>query len=362
MTKKQPMPFMKLYLSILDDPDYIELSRTAKSLYFEFYLLAWNADAGGDILNRDTLRPFTLKNLAARLRTNTAEIESAMNELIPAGFVALDDDTWSICRYLEEQDVQEMIREKARERQARSRQKKKKETSNDNVADDDSDNDSDSETMSHVTEEQLNLIELNVIKTKKRKRTSLIRPRKHKHRRKTRVDRPVKPAQILEDGPGKPVQTDKIAPKQPTTAHAQPSQPTQAHKQPATTHAQPSQTVPDTPATPTPAQTNPEKPAQIQPVKKPLTFHSLINMLANDWRDYTGELMDMQSRIMIDKALKDGIKSTTIHNTLLTMAKQKNFTNPAEHLATCLVALYRDAAEHGRLNNVPDVNFLLNLE
>ena len=71
MTKKQPMPFMKLYLSILDDPDYIELSRTAKSLYFEFYLLAWNADAGGDILNRDTLRPFTLKNLAARLRTNT---------------------------------------------------------------------------------------------------------------------------------------------------------------------------------------------------------------------------------------------------------------------------------------------------
>ena len=51
MTKKDAMPYMKHYLSYLYDDDFTEIDRLTRSFYWDFYLLAWNADANGGILN-----------------------------------------------------------------------------------------------------------------------------------------------------------------------------------------------------------------------------------------------------------------------------------------------------------------------
>ena len=123
MTKKQAMPYMKLYTTYLDDMDFIELERNTRSRYWDFYLLAWNADAGGDLLNRETGKALTIKNLALRLREEAGEITRSLEVLEAAGFMSKDGDIWHITRYAEEQDNQDVMRKSWSERQAKHRNK-----------------------------------------------------------------------------------------------------------------------------------------------------------------------------------------------------------------------------------------------
>ena len=139
---------MKLYKSYLDDMDFIDMDRVTRSYYWDFYLLAWNADADGDLLNRETCKPLTVKNIVLRLRGSTEAVNQALKELSDAGFMELQGDTWNISRYTEEQDNQAEYREKQNERQARKRK-----AGSNNVTRD-----------SHVTAEQDKLSQENLSK------------------------------------------------------------------------------------------------------------------------------------------------------------------------------------------------------
>ena len=339
MTKKQPMPFMKLYLSILDDPEYIELSRTAKSLYFEFYLLAWNADADGDILNRDTLKPLTVKNLALRLRTSTDEINSALGELLPAGLLASDGVTLSICRYQEEQDVQEVIREKARERQARSRERKKQEATGDK------------DMVSHVTGLQLNQnqIESNI--------------------NKSNISLDIQSNQSQATKPATPGKTGAVKPASEKSKAVQPPQIQSSAVKPTPDEKNEAVKPPQIQSSAVRPRLRREPKQQDQPdmhkdESSERILHPVAKLLGDSWRNYFHESIDMQSTIMIDQAIKDGISSKQINDKLLLMVAQKNITNMTAYLARCLIDLYENAIENGTITmkEAPELKYLLTLK
>ena len=139
MTKKQAMPYMKLYTTYLDDIDFIELERAARSLYWDLYLLAWNADAGGDLLNRETGKPLTIRHIALRLRDEAATLEKDLAALSGAGFISRHGDTWRISRYQDEQDNQEAMRNSWSGRQAKHRKKPKEPTEEESQENEDED-------------------------------------------------------------------------------------------------------------------------------------------------------------------------------------------------------------------------------
>ena len=93
--------WIKIRTSLLDDPKYMRLSDLAKVMFFELYLLAGKSDAGGLILAGDD--PVMVQDLAWILRKPDTEIQNALDELQRAGFVNLDDDQVTVCKFANEQ-------------------------------------------------------------------------------------------------------------------------------------------------------------------------------------------------------------------------------------------------------------------
>ena len=110
MTTKQAMPYMKYYLSYLTDDDFTELDRVTRSFYWDFYLLAWNADAEGNIQSRETGEALSPERIAKRLyEVDIDKVNTALAKLREAGFIELleETNTWRVTRYADEQEKQE---------------------------------------------------------------------------------------------------------------------------------------------------------------------------------------------------------------------------------------------------------------
>lgn len=144
---------MKFYTSYLDDPEYLELERSARLRYWECYTLAWKADAAGDILNPDTRKPLTVKQIAMLLRDPLKIVTADLAALASADLLAQNGETWKVTRYCDEQTNQKEYREAAADRQAKSRENRKNVTSQSHVTDEHSKDKLSQEKLSHQSSE-----------------------------------------------------------------------------------------------------------------------------------------------------------------------------------------------------------------
>jgi len=94
-------PWIKTYTSLLDNPKYLRMTDTGKAVYFELYLLAGKADAGGLILaGGDIASP---DDIAYLLRKDTSLVRAGLSELQASGFITLDGEQVRITSFEAEQ-------------------------------------------------------------------------------------------------------------------------------------------------------------------------------------------------------------------------------------------------------------------
>jgi hypothetical protein len=127
MTKKQAMPYMKLYHSYLDDLRLNKLPEPTRWRYVQLYMLAFKQDRAGDLVDIETGEPMTPGDIALLLRADEQIVQADMEKLKTAGLVSFNGNAWRIVRYAEEQVNQAEYRKAQAERQARHREKESKE-------------------------------------------------------------------------------------------------------------------------------------------------------------------------------------------------------------------------------------------
>ena len=122
MTTERGYPWLKLWTAYGEDPRFLRLSDAARARFWDLYILAGKADAGGLILAGDNIA--TLEDLAFILRRETDQVKAAVEELVNASLLTSEAGGWEIARFTEEQGpAQSEKRQKWKERQARKREK-----------------------------------------------------------------------------------------------------------------------------------------------------------------------------------------------------------------------------------------------
>jgi len=112
--------WIKFRTSLLDEPKFARMSDLAKAVYLELYLQAGRSDAGGLVLSSD--KPASIDDIAYSLHRADADLQTALDELQRAGFVAVQDGQVDICRFASEQGPSPKVeREQWARRQAKKR-------------------------------------------------------------------------------------------------------------------------------------------------------------------------------------------------------------------------------------------------
>lgn len=112
--------WIKFRTSLLDEPKFARMSDLAKAVYLELYLQAGKSDAGGLVLSSD--EPASIDDIAYSLHRADADLQTALDELQRAGFVAVQDGQVDICRFASEQGPSPKVeREQWARRQAKKR-------------------------------------------------------------------------------------------------------------------------------------------------------------------------------------------------------------------------------------------------
>ena len=112
--------WIKFRTSLLDEPKFARMSDLAKAVYLELYLQAGKSDAGGLVLSSD--KPASIDDIAYSLHRSDADLQTALDELQRAGFVAVQDGQVDICRFASEQGPSPKVeREQWARRQAKKR-------------------------------------------------------------------------------------------------------------------------------------------------------------------------------------------------------------------------------------------------
>jgi len=112
--------WIKFRTSLLDEPKFARMSDLAKAVYLELYLQAGKSDAGGLVLSSD--KPASIDDIAYSLHRADADLQTALDELQRAGFVAVQDGQVDICRFASEQGPSPKVeREQWARRQAKKR-------------------------------------------------------------------------------------------------------------------------------------------------------------------------------------------------------------------------------------------------
>jgi hypothetical protein len=94
-------PWLKTYTSLLDNPRYLRMTDTAKAVYFELYLLAGKADAGGLLLaGGEIAGP---DDIAYLLRRNAGDLRAGLSELQAIKFITLEGEQIRITNFETEQ-------------------------------------------------------------------------------------------------------------------------------------------------------------------------------------------------------------------------------------------------------------------
>jgi hypothetical protein len=114
--------WIKFAIDYLNDPGWMNLADATVSVYVKLYLLAGRTAAGGVLSNGSA--PYTLKDIAWQLRIDPGILETALDELIVAGFVVHENDQFILTKFLDEQGPSDNTqRSQWKEQQRRHRQK-----------------------------------------------------------------------------------------------------------------------------------------------------------------------------------------------------------------------------------------------
>lgn len=112
--------WIKFRTGLLDEPKFARMSDLAKAVYLELYLQAGKSDAGGLVLSSDEL--VGVEDIAYILHRTVLDLQTALDELQRAGFVAVQDGQVDVCRFASEQGPSPKVeREQWAMRQAKKR-------------------------------------------------------------------------------------------------------------------------------------------------------------------------------------------------------------------------------------------------
>jgi len=112
--------WIKFRTGLLDEPKFARMSDLAKAVYLELYLQAGKSDAGGLVLCSDEL--VGVEDIAYILHRTVLDLQTALDELQRAGFVAVQDGQVDVCRFASEQGPSPKVeREQWARRQAKKR-------------------------------------------------------------------------------------------------------------------------------------------------------------------------------------------------------------------------------------------------
>ena len=141
--------WIKFRTSLLDEPKFARMSDLAKAVYLELYLQAGRSDAGGLVLSSD--KPASIDDIAYSLHRADADLQTALDELQRAGFVAVQDGQVDVCRFASEQGPSPKVeREQWARRQAKKRALARGESWTDTEPDADTEPDTDAKTDADV--------------------------------------------------------------------------------------------------------------------------------------------------------------------------------------------------------------------
>lgn len=121
------MPWVKLYIEILDDIKINRLTDNQKWRFIQLILFAAECDADGALVTGDSI--VTLDDVCFRLRCDKKELEKDIKKLIELGLITLEDDIMVITKFSDRQGpTQEEKRKQWRERQRKRRERVQKES------------------------------------------------------------------------------------------------------------------------------------------------------------------------------------------------------------------------------------------
>ena len=141
--------WIKFRTGLLDEPKFARMSDLAKAVYLELYLQAGKSDAGGLVLSSDEL--VGVEDIAYILHRTVLDLQTALDELQRAGFVAVQDGQVDVCRFASEQGPSPKVeREQWAMRQAKKRALARGESWTDTEPDADTEPDTDAKTDADV--------------------------------------------------------------------------------------------------------------------------------------------------------------------------------------------------------------------
>lgn len=116
-----PMPWVKMWTDMLDDPKMGRLPANIKWRFVELILLAGECDADGYLVVGD--EPMSLETIAWRLRANDLDLlQREMDDLTRAGLIAKDEVGWLVTKFSKRQGRrQSEKREQWRDRKRKQR-------------------------------------------------------------------------------------------------------------------------------------------------------------------------------------------------------------------------------------------------
>ncbi len=114
------MPWIKVYIEILDDVKILRLSNSQKWRFLSLILFAAECDADGALVTGDSI--VTHDDVSIRLRCDIEELKKDVEKMVSLGLVFMDGDIIVISNFSERQGpTQEEKRKKWRERQRERR-------------------------------------------------------------------------------------------------------------------------------------------------------------------------------------------------------------------------------------------------
>lgn len=115
-----PMPWVKLYTEMLDDPKIGRMEPALRWRFVEMILLAGECDADGLLITGD--EPMSIEDMAWRLRSDAKAILDDLKKMQKIGLMDFDDDCWLVCKFRDRQGrPQSEKREQWRDRQKKHR-------------------------------------------------------------------------------------------------------------------------------------------------------------------------------------------------------------------------------------------------
>ena len=110
------MPWVKVYVEILDDVKILRLSDSQKWRFLSLILFAAECDADGALVTGDSI--VTHDDVSVRLRCDIEELKKDIEKMVSLGLVFMDGDIIVVSSFSERQGpTQEAKRKNWRERQ-----------------------------------------------------------------------------------------------------------------------------------------------------------------------------------------------------------------------------------------------------